>query len=65
MKSDDVERIKREAEALTQASHKLAEEIYKQASAATAAGPGPSGAQTEGEEGDVIDAEYVEGDDKK
>jgi molecular chaperone DnaK len=64
--SDDVERIQREADRLLQASHKLAEQIYRQA-AGPAPGQGPAGgaAGASGAEGDVIDAEYVEGDDRK
>ena len=64
--------LKAAHEKLTQASHKLAEVLYK-ANAADAAAPGSSsdgsgGASTGGEqkkdEG-VIDAEYVDVDDKK
>jgi molecular chaperone DnaK len=63
-------------EKLTQASHKLAEALYKASSTQTASAPesgGPSdggaaGAAHTGEakkEGEVIDAEYVDVDDKK
>ena len=63
-------------EKLTQASHKLAEALYKASSSQTASAPesgGPSdggaaGAAHAGEakkEGEVIDAEYVDVDDKK
>jgi molecular chaperone DnaK len=56
-------------EKLTHASHKLAEVLYKaNAAAATPGGPGAAGAETPAEqkkdEG-VIDAEYVDVDDKK
>jgi molecular chaperone DnaK len=61
-------------EGLTQASHKLAEQMYKQAQPTPGAGPGPSagaGPATDGngqaqkkDEG-VIDAEYVDVEDKK
>ena len=47
-KSDDIDAIKKSMEALTQASHKMAEEIYKQQAAAggsPGAGPGPDTAQ--------------------
>jgi molecular chaperone DnaK len=70
-----VEAINPAVERLTQASHKLAEAMYKQQSGASAppptAGEGESGEATAtgGEEkakgeGEVIDAEVVEGDDK-
>jgi len=81
IKDKNVDRIKKCMEDLTKASHKLAEEIYKQAAqkqqagqqgAAGAAGAGP---QAEGEahrpedekkkEEDIIDAEYKEEDDSK
>ncbi|HZR28563.1 MAG TPA: molecular chaperone DnaK [Terriglobales bacterium] len=64
-------------EKLTQASHKLAEQMYKSAQpsgapagGAQAGGPAPGGdgaAQAEGQkkEGEVIDAEYVDVDEKK
>ena len=58
-------------EKLTHASHKLAEVLYKANAAAAqgaAADPGTSSAGTSGEakkEGEVIDAEYVDVDDKK
>jgi molecular chaperone DnaK len=65
------EELKASHEKLTQASHKLAEVIYK-ASAAQAATPGavpeagaPPAAEEAKKEGEVIDAEYVDVDDKK
>ncbi|MDD2751991.1 MAG: molecular chaperone DnaK [Candidatus Omnitrophica bacterium] len=77
IKDKNVERIKKGVEDLTKASHKLAEEVYKQAAAKQQqsqqgqAGPGPQ-AQQEQEEpkeekkkDDVIDAEFKEEDDKK
>jgi molecular chaperone DnaK len=58
-------------EKLTQASHKLAEVLYKANAAQAAAGAGPS-AQADGTPGTeqkkdegVIDAEYVDVEDKK
>ncbi|MDD5541927.1 MAG: molecular chaperone DnaK [Acidobacteriia bacterium] len=73
-----LERINRAIENLTAATHKLAEAMYKQASAARGPEQGggdqtppPGGASSEktegasGKEGDVIDAEYVDMDDKK
>ncbi len=74
IKDKNVERIKKGAEELTKASHKLAEEIYKQAAAkqkqGEPQGPGPGAKQEEGpaEEGkkeDIIDAEYKEEDGNK
>ena len=57
-------------EKLTQASHKLAEAMYKASSAQAAASgaPADAGAAPAGDakkEGEVIDAEYVDVDDKK
>jgi len=73
IKDRNLERIKKGMEELTKASHKLAEEIYKQAAQkqqAKGAGPGPETRDerrgTEGGEGnggkkdDVIDAEFKE-----
>ncbi len=69
MEGDDTEEIKRLSEELTQASHKLAEAMYKQASqeagpqagAEGAAQAGPSAAEEE-----VVDADFEEvKDDKK
>jgi molecular chaperone DnaK len=62
------ERINQAVERLTQASHKLAEAIYRSSSeeGAQQAGPEPSGDDSsKGEEEEVIDAEYVDVDDKK
>jgi molecular chaperone DnaK len=57
-------------EKLTLASHKLAEAMYKATSAQSQSGPTDAGAAgpTAGDakkEGEVIDAEYVDVDDKK
>jgi molecular chaperone DnaK len=65
-----VERINRAADALTQASHKVAEAMYK---SGAQSGPQPGGPSADGgaergkekSDGDVIDAEYVDVDDKK
>jgi molecular chaperone DnaK len=80
IKDKNVDRIKKGMDELTRASHKLAEEIYKQASskqqsqAEPNAGAGPSqdsGPQADGAEEnkgkkeDIIDAEYKEEDDNK
>ena len=55
-KGNDIEAIKKSIEALTQASHKMAEEIYKQQTAAggaqgAGAGPGPDAAQQQTTDG--------------
>jgi molecular chaperone DnaK len=70
LEGSDVDAINRAAETLTQASHKVAEAMYK-AGAQPGGGPGPgangSGAETKSGEktDDVIDAEYVDADEKK
>ena len=76
-KTDDAERIKRATDELTQASHKLAEEVYKKAQASQAQQPGQasaSGAQAHPEEpasqaggkssDKVVDAEFKVKDNK-
>ena len=80
IKDKDITRIKKQMEDLTKASHKLAEEIYKQAAAKQkASGPktatGKSAGQPKEEpktgpsaqsnKEDIIDAEYKEENDKK
>ena len=75
MKDKNVDRIKKAMDDLTKASHKLAEEIYKQAAAqqqkAQQQGPQAKAEKPEEEpkekkkEEDIIDAEYKEEDDKK
>lgn len=65
--SDDVNAIKQKIEALTQASHKLAEVMYQQASQDSAGpqGAGPAGASSPADD-DVVDADFEEVDkDKK
>ena len=67
--SNDTAAMNRAMEQLTQAQHKAAEALYKQAGPAAAGGPEPSGADAgagpgRAAEGDVIDAEVVE-DEKK
>jgi len=62
--SEDIEVLNQATQDLTQASHKLAEAMYKQAGAEGAAGePGPTpeapGAEAADDE-EVIDAEYVD-----
>ncbi|MFZ2633353.1 MAG: molecular chaperone DnaK [Desulfosalsimonadaceae bacterium] len=71
MEGDDTDEIKRLSEELTQASHKLAEAIYQQASQAGAQQAGgdaqhDSHSKPAGEDDDVVDADYEEvKDDKK
>ena len=67
MESDDADEIKRLSEELTQASHKLAEAMYQQASQEGAtqqegAGPAEGGDQAGGgtAEDDVVDADFEE-----
>src|ERR1700693_4641700 len=73
LESNDKATMEKARETLTQASHKLAEQMYKAAQSQTPPGPGPSeGAgpapggdgQAKKDEG-VIDAEYVDVEDKK
>ena len=69
LKTEDLERIKRSQEAVTQASHKLAEAMYRDAQAKSQ--PGPAGPQPGGAgegnaaKGDVVDAEFEDLGEKK
>ena len=69
MEGDDPEEIKRLSEALTQASHKLAEAMYQQASQGASGGPEGGPQQDAGsgpQQDDVVDADFEEvKDDKK
>jgi molecular chaperone DnaK len=71
LEGSDVDAINRAADALTQASHKVAEAMYKSGAQAGGAGGGGadgrsgSGAKTGEKTDDVIDAEYVDADEKK
>ncbi len=73
MEGDDTEEIKRLSEELTQASHKLAEAMYQQASQADAQQQDGAGAEGQEQAGpsapdeDVVDADFeeVKDDDKK
>ena len=72
MEGEDVAEIQRLSEELTQASHKVAEAMYKQASEAGAAGGAPGADAAGGAEGaagaaddDVVDADFEEVKDKK
>jgi len=74
LKTDDAAKIKRGTEALMQASHKLAEEVYKKAQAAGGAGHGAQGqtqpgaeepaTESGGKDDKVVDAEFKVHDDK-
>jgi molecular chaperone DnaK len=70
----DTSKITAAVDRLTQASHKLAEAMYKQAAPGAGAGATGTGAGSPGDgdargkakgEGEVIDAEVVDGDEKK
>ena len=70
LKTDDLDRIKKSQEAVTQASHKLAEAMYRDAQAKSqpgAAGSPQSGPAAGGAapKGDVVDAEFEDLGDKK
>ncbi|MBW1681460.1 MAG: molecular chaperone DnaK [Deltaproteobacteria bacterium] len=62
MEGDNAEEIKRLSEALTQASHKLAETMYAQASQQqqAQAGEAQGGAQEAPKDDDVVDADFEE-----
>jgi molecular chaperone DnaK len=74
LKTDDLDRIKKAQEAVTQASHKLAEAMYRDAQAQAqpgAAGASQSGTPSGGADGnaapkgDVVDAEFEDLGEKK
>ncbi|HED13454.1 MAG TPA: molecular chaperone DnaK [Gammaproteobacteria bacterium] len=70
LKSDDQEDIKAKTDALTQASHKMAEQMYQQASADTPQGGSTDGQDSSGSsaaDDNVVDAEFeeIKDDDKK
>jgi len=66
LKGSDLDRIKQTQDALTKASHKLAEAMYRAQAAGDGAapgaegptGPGEAGATADQSKGDVIDAEF-------
>ncbi|HSR36357.1 MAG TPA: molecular chaperone DnaK [Desulfurivibrionaceae bacterium] len=63
MEGNDTEAIKKGIESLTQASHKLAEVMYSQASQQQAGGAGAGGAEEAGRkkgDDDVVDADFEE-----
>jgi molecular chaperone DnaK len=71
MNENDAEKLNAATDKLTTASHKLAEAMYKASSTPPAGGTGPQGAAPGGSPGadkpkeDVVDAEFVDVDDKK
>jgi len=67
LKSDSKDTIEAKTQALTEASHKLAEKMYSQEQAQSGAGSEPShgGGGEKPVEGDVVDAEFEEVKDKK
>ncbi len=72
MSEQDVGRLNAAIDDLTRASHRLAESLYQKAQAGAAAsspdegaGGGKAKGEPEQKEGEVIDAEYVDVDDKK
>ncbi len=62
MESEDAEAIKAATDALTTASHKLAELMYAQASqqGAPGAGAGAAGGKKDKGDDDVVDADFEE-----
>jgi molecular chaperone DnaK len=64
MEGDDPEEIKSKTEALATASHKLSEVMYQQAQSEADAGD-EGAADSEGQNDDVVDAEFEEVDDDK
>src|SRR5882672_11004291 len=62
IKGDDIERIKRAHESLTQASRTLADAMYRQATSGPPGGPQGAG---QAPQGDVVDAEFKDADDRK
>jgi molecular chaperone DnaK len=68
LEGSDIAAINRAADALTQASHKVAEAMYKsgaQAGGQPGGSPNGAGEAAGGKTDDVIDAEYVDADEKK
>jgi molecular chaperone DnaK len=63
LKSEDIERVRRASDALTKASHKMAEVLYREAQAkqqpgGAAGGAGPSDSKSKAADGEVVDAEF-------
>ena len=62
LKGDDMSRIRQAEQGLTRASQKLAEVMYRDASGADGGGDGAAG---QAKEGDVVDAEFRDVDERK
>ena len=60
LKAEDLPRVQQASEALTRASHKMAEVLYRETQAKTAGAAAGGGAQAKGKggDGDVVDAEF-------
>ena len=67
LESTDIRQMNQGRERLTQASHKLAEQMYQAArpQGAPGAGPRPSSGDGQAKKDDVVDAEYVDVDERK
>lgn len=65
LESDDKETIDAAAAELTQASHKLAEVMYEESAKTASGGSEEGAAASEGDDGEVIDAEFVDADESK
>ena len=67
MQTGNLETINAAVETLTKASHQIAELIYRQSAGGPGgtSGQGSAGAANPQEDGDVIDAEYVDAEEKK
>jgi molecular chaperone DnaK len=65
LKGEDLDRMKRAQEGLTQASHKLAEIMYREAQAGQQGGTKPDTAPGGPKDGEVVDAEFEDLGDKK
>ncbi|GAA5786980.1 molecular chaperone DnaK [Chitiniphilus shinanonensis] len=66
VKGDDKDAIEAKTNALMQASHKLAEQMYGQQGGAEAGAAGAAGGEAgQGEDGNVVDAEFTEVKDNK
>ncbi|HVS26842.1 MAG TPA: molecular chaperone DnaK [Burkholderiales bacterium] len=65
LKSDDKASIEAKSQALAEASHKLAEQIYAQAQAQQAQAGAASAGSDKKDDGNVVDAEFEEVKDKK
>ncbi len=67
LEKDDKDELQRAMDNITQASHKVAEILYKQAAPGEAAGAaaGAPGQEAKGKEAEVVEAEVVEEEGKK